>query len=353
MTRAAGLSRRTLLGAGLALVACHPAARAQLPAQTPPLRQLARFPLGAEIIAGELDDAAAMSLLLANFNQVTPGLEMKMEKILRDDGSLDFSGADAIADFTRRNGMRLHGHTLVWYIYRPSSFSRLRADPAAFAAAYREYITTLAGRYAGRVVGWDVVNEPVAEDGDGYRDCLWREALGLDYIDRAFHHAREADPNAVLLLNEYNLESRPPKLASFLRLVEDLLKRGAPLSGLGTQLHMEWTSDPRSIAPMMRELAAFGLPIHVSELDVTTHASALDTTSLADRLSRQADLVAAAAEAFQGLPARQRYAFTVWGLRDRNSWLRGQDASEQPLLFDDNGRAKPAAEALARVLGAR
>jgi endo-1,4-beta-xylanase len=357
VTRATSLSRRALLGAGLALVGCRPAARAQLASQAPPLRRLARFPLGAEIVARDLSDPDAMSLLLANFSQVTPGMEMKMERILRDDGSFDFSGADAMADFTRRNGLRLHAVPLVWYIYRPPSFTRLQADPAAFASAYRAYINTVAGRYAGRVAGWDVVNEPVAEDGDGYRDCLWREAFGLDYIDRAFHHAREADPDAVLLLNEYNLESNPAKLASYLRLVENLLKRGVPLTGLGTQMHMQWNQDPETIAPMMRELGAFGLPIHVSEVDVTTRGPPLDPTSQADRLSRQADLVAAAAEAFQSLPARQRYAFTVWGLRDRDSWLRypelGGDASDQPLLFDDTGRAKPAAEALARVLGGR
>ena len=348
------IARRLFLGAALAAVACRPAAKAGPSPAPPPLRALAPFPLGASITADLLADPAAVSLLLANFSQITPGLEMKMERVLRPDGGLDFQGADRIAGFARSNDLRLHGHTLVWYIYRPPSFERLRADPAAFGAAYRRYVLDVAGRYRGQVAGWDVVNEPVAEDGEGLRDCLWREALGLDYIARAFHHAREADPQARLFLNEYNLHSRPAKRATFLRLAEDLLARGVPLGGLGTQMHMRWDEDGSGIAPMMRELAALGLPIHVSELDVSTHAGALEPTGLTDRLQRQADLVAITADAFRRLPSSQRYAFSFWGLRDSDSCLRtrfcGGDPADAPLLFDDAGRPKPAAAALARVL---
>ncbi|MGC5231070.1 endo-1,4-beta-xylanase, partial [Klebsiella pneumoniae] len=64
--------------------------------------------------------------------------------------------------------------------------------------------------------------------------------LGLDYVVRAFHHAREADPGAVLFLNDYNLESSPKKRLAFLRLAEQVLKAGAPLSGLGSQSHLRW-----------------------------------------------------------------------------------------------------------------
>jgi endo-1,4-beta-xylanase len=205
------------------------------------------------------------------------------------------------------------------------------------------------------VVSWDVVNEPTAEDGDGYRDCLWRQAFGMDYVAQAFHHAREADPTAVLFLNEYNLESLPRKRASFLRLVEGLLKQGAPLGGIGTQMHMGYRQDPAAIAPMMKDLAGFGLPIHVSELDVSTHGGRLDMTPVEARLQAQARLVGTLAEAFMALPARQRFAFTTWGLRDKDSWLRSPyqhgDPTNRPLLFDDQGQAKPAARAFVDAVG--
>ena len=73
-------------------------------------------------------------------------------------------------------------------------------------------------------MGWDVVNEPIAEEGEGLRECLWSRNLGQTaYITRAFEHAAEADPSGARLLNDYNLESKPRKRAAFLRLVEDLM----------------------------------------------------------------------------------------------------------------------------------
>ena len=351
-----GPTRRAVLSASLALAACGRAEGAPAAGPPAPLKQVAPFPVGAAITADQLGDAAAMALLTSQFGQVTPGLEMKMETVLRDDGGFDFAKADAIAAFARGRGLRLHGHTLVWYIYRPKAFERIAGDKAAFANAYRNYIAAVAGRYRGQAVGWDVVNEPTAEDGDGYRACLWRDQFGMDYIGRAFRHAREADPSAILFLNEYNLESLPRKRASFLRLVEGLLKQGVPLGGLGTQMHMRFDQNPAAIKPMMRDLAGFGLPIHVSELDVSTHGGRVDLSSIDARLQAQARLVGTLTEAFMALPTRQRYAFTAWGLRDKDSWLRSPyqkgDPNDRPLLFDDRGAAKAAARAFVRATGA-
>jgi len=348
------LSRRAVVAGALALAGCdRPEAVAQ-PAPLPPLKQAAGFPVGASITADQLSDPAAMALLTQQFAQITPGLEMKMEVALRPDGGFDFAKADALAAFARANGLRLHAHTLVWYIHRPEAFERIAGDRAAFANAYRNYILALAGRYRGQAAGWDVVNEPVAEDGEGYRDCLWREAFGMDYVARAFHHAREADPSAILFLNEYNLESLPKKRACFLRLVEGLLEADVPLTGLGTQMHMGFDQDPAAIAPMMRELASFGLPIHVSELDVSTRQGRMGFASLEQRAAAQARVVGAAAEAFMALPPAQRYAFTTWGLRDKDSWLRSPyqngDPTDRPLLFDDEGRPKAAARAFVQAV---
>jgi len=129
-----------------------------------------------------------------------------------------------------------------------------------------------------------VVNEPVTEDGD-LRDCLWRRNLGADYVRLAFEHAAEADPGAALLLNDYNLE-KPRKRAGFLRVAESLLKSGAPLKALGTQSHLSADLPPGQYAAALRELAGLGLPIHVSELDVSLNR--------ADRLfANRSDLEAA------------------------------------------------------------
>ena len=348
--------RRSLLAAApaaLAITACsrdNPA-QAQPPssANVPPLKQVAPFPVGACVMTSQFADPAFTSVLIPNFSQLTPEWEMKMEAILKDDGGFDFSRADAIAEFAQANGVRLHAHTLIWYAQTPAAFTRIDGTGQAFTEAYRNYILAVAGRYQGRAAGWDVVNEPTAEDGEGYRDCLWRKNLGMEYAARAFHHAREADPEAVLLMNDYNLELLPKKRTSFLRLAESLLKSGAPLGGLGTQTHVslkEWR--PGMAREAIRDLASLGLPIHISELDVSTKGGRIDIASPQDKAQQQARIVGEITDAYMALPAAQRYAMTIWGVRDRDSWLARppHDGSDHPVLFTDQGRPKPAAAAL-------
>lgn len=354
-------SRRHLLTGGSALLlgACSRPAPAQAEAALAGLKQLAPFPLGVAAMTGQLGDPQFVDLLVRNFSQLTPEWEMKMEAILKADGDFDFARADALADFAANHSLRLHGHTLIWYAETPVAFERLSGSGQAFADAYRTYILRVAGRYRGRVVGWDVVNEAINENGEGERDCLWSRNLGPDYAALAFGYAREADPDAPLFLNDYFLETMPNKRRSFLRLAERLLKSGAPLSGVATQTHVSIHIKPGSIKAAIRDLASLGLPLHLSELDVSTRnaeaiAGALDMASLADRLAHQARVVEEAAEAFAALPAHQQYAFTLWGLRDKDSWLRrppnAGDGSDRPLLFDDAGRPKPAARALLDTL---
>ena len=298
-------------------------------------------------MAGQLSDPAFAGLLTSQFSQVTPEWEMKMEAVLKTDGTFDFTACDAIAAFCAAHGLRLHGHTLIWYSQGGPAFDRIDGTGKPFADAYRNYILGVAGRYRGRVVAWDVVNEPVAEDGNGYRDCIWRRNLGMEYVARAFVHAREADPAARLFLNDYNLESNPLKRRNFLALAEQLLKAGAPLGGLGTQTHIGVDTPAGAVTTAIRDLASLGLPIHVSELDVSTRPGRLDLRDATARDLAQARLVGEAAAAFAALPPAQRYAFTIWGVRDQDSWLarppREGAALERPLLFDNTGGPKSAA----------
>lgn len=292
-------------------------------------------------MTGQFDDPAFVRLLTENFNQVTAEWQMKMESILRDDGGFDFRAADAIAAFAKSQGLRLHGHTLIWYSQENPAFTRIDGQKQAFDAAYRNYILAVAGRYRGQAVSWDVVNEPVAEDGAGYRDCIWRRNFGMDYVARAFHIAREADPQAVLFLNDYHLESRPLKRRNFLALAESLLKAGAPLDAIGTQSHLLSGLAPGEVGTAMRDLASLGLPIHVSEYDCSLQVGPFGRRT---REAGQLRLTRELAEAFMALPARQRFAFTIWGVRDQDSWLRrppnAGDGTDAPLLFDDAGRSK-------------
>jgi len=359
------LTRRALLGAApaaAALVACgrHDDAANAAPAVAPvrPLKDTAPFRIGTCLMTAELDDPQFTGLVQRNFSQVTPEWEMKMERILAADGSLALDAADRIAGFCRDSRLAMHGTTLVWYAQDPPTFEALKHDRAGFEDHLRDYIRQVVGRYRGLARGWDVVNEAVAEDGNGYRGGVWAEGLGDDFARVPFEMAREADPDAVLFLNDYNLESMPAKLDAFQRLAERLLKAGAPLTGLGTQSHLGFDTPPGQAGAAVKALARFGLPIHVSELDITTHKPGLSLGSPSDpaRLQAQARVAAEIAAAFADLPAAQRYAFTIWGVRDKDSWLRGsaQGAPDDaPLLFDAAGAPKPALAAVEAAFARR
>ncbi len=340
--------------AALPVAACGRQGHGQpRPVPDRPLKAFAAFPVGCAVTAEHLADPVDATLIARHFSQVTPEWQMKMEYILQDEGTFRFEAPDAIAAFARANALRLFGHTLVWYAQDPPAFRRIDGQGRAFAEAYRNYILAVAGRYRGQTVGWDVVNEAVAEDGQGLRDCLWSRNLGqTDYMRRAFDHAREADPDAVLLINDYNLESLPKKRATFLRLVETLLKAGAPVGGVGTQSHLAADLRPGAVTEAMGELASLGLPIHVSELDISLNRAAGLFRSRADLQAAQDRLAQEIAEGFARLPPRQRFAFTLWGLKDDQSWLRSAKENpsppwDGPLAFDDLGGRKPMFDALA------
>ena len=345
-------TRRAVLAAPLALAACDRFASAEAtPPTVPPLKSIAPAPFGTAIKASQIDDPDWVALARANVSQLTPEWEMKMEYILAD--GLDrpnFDRSDRIAAFAQAEGMAMHGHTLIWYAQGEQAFAGLSG--AAFDRAFDGYIATMAGRYRGKVRSWDVVNEPILDDGSGMRDCHWSARYGHDgYILRAFEKARAADPQALLFLNDYNQESVPAKGAQFLKLVERLLKAGCPLQGLGLQSHLWIDIKPGVVAAFMREAAQFGLPIHVSELDCTLRTEdRLDFRSQAERLTAQGARVTELAQAFAALPKAQQFAFTVWGLRDTDSWYRQgekDDGKDKPLPVDSFGRPNPMAAALA------
>ncbi|MDI6624781.1 MAG: endo-1,4-beta-xylanase [Brevundimonas sp.] len=349
------LNRRALLAAPIALAACDRFAAVQPAAGplAPSLKSIAPFPVGATGMTGQLDDPVWVAAMRNHVDQITPEWELKPERILQPGFAFDFSASDRMVDWGREQGLRVFGHCLVWYSQGLDHFTD--ALPAArFAAEFDRYVSTVAGRYRGRMVGWDVVNEAVAEDGDGLRDCVYARRLGPEaYIVRAFEQARDADPDAVLFLNDYNLENIPTKGATFLRLVERLLKLGAPIGGLGTQSHLNIEIPAGQITTFMRDAASLGLPIHVSELDFPMQRDGgrmPDLRSTAERRAQQIARVGELAEAFMALPERQRFAFTTWGLRDNDSWLVREEGKNRPdesaLLLDAEGRPNPAYQAV-------
>src|SRR5436190_19658394 len=221
-------------------------------------------------------------------------------------------------------------------------------DPVLVKNAFKNWITTVVTRYKGKLTGWDVANEVVVDGTGQLRTSstssqtgsdifYWADYLGRNYIDSAFKWANAADPTAKLFINDYNLEIDNRKLDSVIKIINDLKAAGIPIHGAGLQMHISINTSNAGIDNAFQKLAATGLLIHVSEMDVRVNPSnASPFTATPALLDQQAAKYKYVAESyFRNVPAAQRYGITVWSLTDADSWivtaLGKQDA---PCLFD-------------------
>jgi endo-1,4-beta-xylanase len=223
----------------------------------------------------------------------------------------------------------------------------------AVDSALSKFIRNTVMRYAGKVKAWDVVNEPMMDGNSGLRTTgpfandgfYWSQYLGRDYALKAFQYAKAADPNALLFMNEYNLEINPAKLDSLINFVNELKGKGAKIDGIGTQMHISIHTSKDGIDNAFKKLAATGLKVRVSELDVRVNPNDVAgfTVSQTD-LNAQASMYKYVVNSFiQNVPQAQRHGFTVWGVADSDSWIiTSQQKTDAPLLFDNSYNKKPA-----------
>jgi endo-1,4-beta-xylanase len=270
-----------------------------------------------------------------HFNYVTAEWEMKWDPVQKTQGVFDFSGGDALVGFAESRGMQVKGHTLVWHQALPRWVEAL--SPPELRLALEDHIRTVAGHYRGRLRAWDVVNEAVADDGSGLRSTVFSRGLGPDYVAEAFRLARRADPEAELVYNDYGGEGLNGKSDAIYALVKNLKERGVPIDGVGLQMHVAATSLPAvaDIAANIRRLAALGLQVNVSEMDVRVRE-----LPAATRLERQRQVYRDVVAACVAEPRCE--AVTLWGFTDAHSWVDAAFGADDPLLFDEQYRVKPA-----------
>jgi endo-1,4-beta-xylanase len=293
--------------------------------------------IGAAVQSSHLSDAEHARTLARHFNAVTAEYEMKWDPLEREPGQYDFSGADRIVDFAQRNGQRVKGHALVWHEALPEWVQRLSSSE--LEAALEAHIRTVVGRYRGRIPVWDVVNEAVAVDGSGLRDSVFRQRLGDAYVERAFEIAHEADPQALLVYNDFGGEGLGGKSDRIYELVRRLRDRGVPIGGIGLQMHIVAQRHPplADIAANLRRLANLGLKVNLSEMDVRIRDVAGDRAARLE-VQRQEyhDIVALC------VAEPECDSITLWGFTDRYSWIDGFFGPDDPLLFDESYQPKPA-----------
>jgi endo-1,4-beta-xylanase len=308
-------------------------------------------------------DPAYADLYRRETEILTTDVALKFDYLRWREGEWNFDEADRLLAFADANAKLLRGHCLVWNENAPDWLKRRSAGE--IARIMDEHIDTVIGRYRGRLHSWDVVNEPFWPGhghAGGYRGGPWYEAMGPDYVARAFRRAAAADPGVELVLNEAHCE-RDDEVgrgirAGLLRLVDELLDQGVKLSAVGLQGHLQPDKpyDDRAFVDFLWQLAGRRLDLYISELDVDDRAYPADIAAR-DRLvgQRYGDFLGAVLQ----VPAVK--AVICWQLADRYSWLRNLALEAdprakrlpRPLPFDDALQPKPARAALLAAFSRR
>lgn len=307
------------------------------------LFEKADFPVGVAIDFPKLiRDEKYRNLVITEFNSITAEQSMKASFIHPGKDLYDFSEADYLMKFCEKYDKRLHGHTLVWYRGNPKWMEKFRGDRQAWELMLKDHIQVIMHHCKGHVQSWDVLNEAFNDDGS-LRENIWLKNIGEEYIEKCFAYAAEADPNAILFYNDFDLECRPGKLAAVLKYLGALKAKGVKIDGIGMQMHVNinfpYITDINMAA---MEVEAHGFLVHYSEFDISLVKTGklwmMDKHLLKQQGSRIKEIVAG----YRKLSKSSRFGITMWGLSDADSWLSEKNDRDRPLLFDSRYRVKPA-----------
>ncbi len=329
------------------------------------------FFIGAAINNVQIEerDKGSAVLLPQQFNSITPENIMKCGIIHPEWNRYNFDMADKYVTYGKKHNMFIVGHTLLWHSQLAPFVSKIQSKDSLLLFM-TNHINTVAGRYAGKVNGWDVVNEALEEDGT-LRKSIFFNKLGEDFLVKAFQLAAKAAPNTELYYNDYNIE-QPKKRAGAIALLKKIQASGTRIDGVGIQGHWNIAGLPlKDIEDAIIEFSALGLKVMFTELDLTALPNPWDLKG------------AEVSQNFEGSPYMNPYAkglpdsmqvklaknyedlfklfikhqdkisrVTFWGVHDGQSWLNGwpiKGRTNYPLLFDRNFKPKLAFEKVIAV----
>lgn len=308
------------------------------------------------------EDLQANELIIKQFNSISPENIMKCEVIHPKKDSFDFSMSDKYVELGLKNNMSIIGHTLIWHS-QLAPFVKEITEPDSLRLFMQNHIQTIASRYDGKIMGWDVVNEALNEDGT-LRNSIFLEKLGEDYLIDAFKLAEAASPSAELYYNDYNIE-QPSKREGAIALLKKIQQSGARIDGVGIQGH--WSINSLPLEEIEKSILAFhelGLKVMFTELDLTVLPNPWDLKGaevsqnfegspfmnpypdgLPDDVSRK--LAKSYEDLFKLFTKHSDKIgrVTFWGVNDGHSWLNNwpiKGRTNYPLLFDRDNNPKPA-----------
>lgn len=327
-----------------------------------------KFLIGVAMNANQITglDSIGDNVIINDFSSIVAENCMKSGMIQPEEGKFDFSLSDRFVNFGEKHKLYITGHTLIWHSQTPKwFFTDNNGQPVTrevLIDRMHKHIATVVGRYKGRVKGWDVVNEAINDDGS-YRESPFYKIIGKDFIKLAFQFAHEADPNAQLYYNDYNM-AMAGKREGVVKMVGDLKRDGVKIDAIGMQSHLGLefpTLD--EFEKSILAYSSLGVKVMMTELDLSILPSPWTTTgaNVSDKAAYQEKM-----NPYQkGVPT-EKYAewekvyldffklfikhqdkisrVTLWGLTDGDSWkndwpIRGR--TDYPLLYDRNHQPKP------------
>ena len=316
-------------------------------------------------------EPAFMNLVSKEFNAITMENSMKWERIHPGEKEWDWKTADKFVKYGLSQNMYIVGHVLVWHSQvAPWVFKGENGKDVSKKVLLKrmeEHISTLAGRYNGKMDAWDVVNESV-DEGNGWRKSPWLKIIGPEFMDKAFHYAADADPNAHLIYNDYNMHS-PDKRKFVVNFLREFKKKGVPIHGVGMQGHVGLSyPNINEFESSIKAYAAEGVKVHITELDLDVLPVAWEY--MGAEISKEFEYSDQLNPYVNGLPPEvekklnDRYVeyfklflkyrdnierVTFWGTSDAESWknnfpVRGR--TNYPLMFDRDYKRKSCYDAI-------
>lgn len=327
----------------------------------------ADFFVGTAVNLGQVTgkEAGSDSVLTLHFSSITSENGLKWGPVHPKEGEYSFDYGDAFVALGDRLGAFVVGHTLVWHQQTPAwvfqNGEGQFLNKSDMIRRMEDHISTVVGRYKGRIDGWDVVNEAF-EDNGSWRKTHWYNITGTEYIQAAFRKAESADPDAELYYNDYNVW-KPEKRKAILAMAKELRQQGVRIDGIGMQGHYRLASPSLElIEQAILDIHEAGFQVMVTELDVDVlprpsdsegadlslnYAESPEWNPYADSLPQAVEkqLVDRYASLFRLFQKHSDKIsrVTFWGLHDGKSWLNNwpvRGRTNFPLIFDRGMKLK-------------
>lgn len=354
--------------AGAALCACATRTSQAVVKEEPTLKSVLgdKFLIGVAMNTFQSSgrDTNGVNIVKKHFNAIGAENCMKCQTIHPQEDRYNFRQADEFVKFGEDNGLTVTGHCLIWHSQLAPWFcvdkDGNNVSPEVLKQRMKDHIMTVVGRYKGRIKGWDVVNEAIMENGS-YRNSKFYQILGEEFIPLAFQYAHEADPDAELYYNDYNMHFKG-KRDAVVKLVNDMKARGLRVDAIGMQGHVGMNyPDLSDFEQSIVAFASTGAKVMITEWDMSALPEVNRTANIADTVAfRKAlnpypvSLPDSVSEKWNKRMAEFMNLFvkhadvisrvTAWGVSDGDSWKNGfpvRGRKDYALLFDRDYQPKP------------